>query len=205
MKRKRMNLGLDVDDDSPLKCPVIAKPGTLTVRRCEEPPDEGMFSLYAMHRGRPVGQMLIEAEGKRLAKVGLIEVHPSARRLRVGTRLYELALRQVCKAGRQMSSDTYRSAFAESFWRKQESKGRAVCAPAQAGEDPKADAVMQGDYAPAPGTPGLPSPEDVVFNSKGVPSGKWPCRRYVMNCAATSLEGTQKRSRRSAKAKRRAR
>lgn len=59
--------------------------------------------------------------------VGRVNVETPLRGEGAGTQLYEAALREACKAGLPLSSDSYRSAFAEAFWRKQARKGRAVC------------------------------------------------------------------------------
>jgi GNAT superfamily N-acetyltransferase len=44
----------------------------------------------------------------------------------VGTRLYEVLAKHACEQGLALHSDTTLSEFSQSFWRKQERKGRAT-------------------------------------------------------------------------------
>jgi GNAT superfamily N-acetyltransferase len=58
-------------------------------------------------------------------EVSGIKLVPAAQRRRLGTKLYEVAAEAACTLGLPLVSDDVRSPFAEAFWRKQTSKGRA--------------------------------------------------------------------------------
>jgi GNAT superfamily N-acetyltransferase len=58
-------------------------------------------------------------------EVSSIELEPGIRGKRLGTKLYEVAASAACDLNLPLVSDQVRSHFAEAFWRKQRSKGRA--------------------------------------------------------------------------------
>jgi hypothetical protein len=96
------------------------------------PRDKGVFDVFA--NGRHAGGVDLTFEARR-AVVSRIRVAPSDRGEGSGTLLYEAALAAACKEGIPLSSDDYRSRFAEAFWRKQHRKGRAVCTKREDGAD----------------------------------------------------------------------
>ena len=61
--------------------------------------------------------------------LGIDDAFVVEQRRKVGTRLYEEALKEACSQGRDLQSDMVRSQLAEAFWRKQHRKGRAKCLP----------------------------------------------------------------------------
>jgi GNAT superfamily N-acetyltransferase len=154
------------------------------IERCTNRNDPEVVSLRAKRDGRTVGRMdLYEGERAGELTVGVIEVEKAHRKQRVGTQLYEGAVREACRRGLALASDSMRSPFAEAFWRKQASKNRALC------DGERGDAFYGEEAAfRAP----LPQP---VIEAGG--SAKWPCRRFVVKtpCAVTSLEGGGSRAR----------
>ncbi len=135
--------------------------------------------LTARRDGRKVGHAFLDTHKGALV-VGEIEVSECARRSRVGTRLYEAALVVGCRAGLPVTSDSMRSQYAEAFWRKQASKGRAVC---EAGRGSVYEAPTGGIRRDMP----IPGEDDA-----GDPA--WDCARYVVSapCGVSSLAGTKK-------------
>lgn len=104
--------------------------GLITFKLC--PADVGTgFTVEANDaRGGLIARAQLETleqNGKELLRVAAINTEPGVRRTGVGTVVYELALEKACELGRQLVSDFDRSEWAEAFWRKQKSKGRAQC------------------------------------------------------------------------------
>jgi GNAT superfamily N-acetyltransferase len=101
-----------------------------TVRRTEA----GVVSVIATKDGKNVGIAhadLIDykgSDGRKKMQVSSINVNPEYQKQKLGTTLYETLLQEACADGRSLYSDETRSVFSEAFWRKQQTKGRAVCA-----------------------------------------------------------------------------
>lgn len=143
--------------------------------RVEVCPEAGDVIVTAYKGSTMIGQAILEpSPGTRSLKVG--EINVVKKRGGVGTRLYEAAVRIGCKAGLAVASDSMRSPFAEAFWRKQVSKGRATCerGPSRVHRVPGDDAL------------GLPRPGE---NDAGDPA--WDCGRYVVRapCDVPTLQG----------------
>lgn len=87
------------------------------------------YACEAHVEGELAGQIDVSIKQDReLGSIAVVEgvfVDDSRRRTRVGTKLYEAAHAQACASGARLASDTTRSDAAESFWRKQLTKGRA--------------------------------------------------------------------------------
>lgn len=122
--------------------------------------------------------------------IGYIEVKEGARKGGVGTALYEAMLAEACSMGADFLSDTQRSPFAESFWRKQETKKRAVCIPGQGGgeytapmqalkRELKAGRLTQAAF------------DEMTKDLPVAVNGEWPCERFAITepCEITSLRG----------------
>lgn len=174
-RTRRRGLG----DASP--CFIAAENGDVRVKACLK---NRSVRLTATRDGKKVGHAILDPNRGGKVIVGEIEVDERARRSRVGTTLYEAAVKVACRAGLAVSSDSFRSRFAEAFWRKQEAKGRAVCEP---GRGSVYDAPTKGRS-----TEGLPVPGE---DNYGDPA--WPCERYVVRapCAVESLSGMRARAR----------
>lgn len=154
------------------------------IERCTNANDPEVVSLRAKRDGRTVGRMdVYEGERRGELTVGIIDVERAHRKQRVGTQLYEGAVREACRRGLALASDSMRSPFAEAFWRKQQAKGRAFC------DGTRGDAFSGDPDAPRAG---LPRPE---LDADG--DEHWPCRRFVVKapCAVASLEGVKRRRR----------
>ncbi len=177
-----------------MTCKNISTHGEFTIERC----DAGDTTTYRAKRGhRPVGLLETHVvDGHYVA--GAVELDTEVRRGRLGTKLYEHALRDACDRGLRFASDSLRSHFAEAFWRKQEAKGRAVCRPGdgevyigplvamkRALRDGR---ITQERFDAA--TQGLPRPLDA-----GTSSERWPCANYVVprTCATTDLGRARRR------------
>jgi GNAT superfamily N-acetyltransferase len=93
----------------------------------EDGDDEFSIEVFQIASGKRVGSLFAVRKGPEHLKVNEIHVNPFYRRQKLGTALYELLQKKACAEGRQVISDELRSHFAEGFWRKQESKGRATC------------------------------------------------------------------------------
>lgn len=134
------------------------------------------IELVAHREGARVGHAFLEPIDGRLI-VEEIEVADTARRAGVGTVLYEAAVAVGCRAGLQIASDSMRSQYAESFWRKQAGKGRATCEP---GSGSYYDGPTKGIRRDA----GLPIPN--VDEDGGY---EWTCKRYAVRapCEVKSL------------------
>lgn len=135
--------------------------------------------------GAVVGKAVLDTARGRVI-VGEIEVADEARRSGVGTALYEAAVKVGCRAGLDVSSDSFRSPYAEAFWRKQVAKGRATCISGRGEvyDAPTRGKPREGLPVPAEGTAGDPV---------------WPCARYTARvpCSAVDLSGTRKAPRRA--------
>jgi hypothetical protein len=70
--------------------------------------------------------VILDRKGRNL-EIAFIEVPHEDRKRRVGTALYEAALEHAKLNKLKLRSDRTRSHFAESFWRKQQDKGRVKC------------------------------------------------------------------------------
>jgi len=174
------------------------KRGDIEIERCLS---DGEVT-YVARRGREeVAWGSAEVyQGKYL--VTGIQVADTALRAGIGTKMYEQFSRDACEAQLELASDELRSHFAEAFWRKQEAKGRVVCAPGR-GEVYKGPlASIKRRYAEGKisaeqferMTKGLPKPAD--------PGGNfWPCANYVMPrpCTHARLDGVKKGARRASK------
>lgn len=159
----------------------------VAVEACLSRTDRSVKLSAKRSDGTVVGKAILDTARGRVV-VGEIEVAEEARRSGVGTALYEAAVKVACKAGLDVSSDSFRSPYAESFWRKQVAKGRATCVP---GHGNVYDAPARGKS-----TAGLPVPER---DSAGDPA--WPCARYVARvpCLAVDLSGAGARTQGRAK------
>lgn len=114
----------------------------------------------------------------------------------VGTKLYEAALRYACDERKMvLRSDTLRSVFAESFWRKQVAKGRATCTGGRGLVFRAPEGYYPGKVRrrlePRIGKRG--GRGSVVVNEFGE---YWPCAYYEAQCAAHRLDGTTVKCRR---------
>lgn len=95
-------------------------------------PDGSRYRIEAL-RGpgdKDAGELILERrdlKGQPTLRVTSIETMPDARRMKAGTAMYEEALAIACRLGAALVSDYTRSAYAESFWRKQKARGRAKC------------------------------------------------------------------------------
>jgi GNAT superfamily N-acetyltransferase len=108
-------------------------------------------------RGGTRAAITVKRQGNVAVAQG-IYVIPPLRRKGVATRLYEQAAARACSRwGTPLASDTHRTAEAETFWKKQETKGRARCLPGRGVN------YVQG-------RPGVETPV--------------PCERYVLACPA---------------------
>lgn len=87
---------------------------------------EPRIVLQAFRGDQPMGHLSMMGRKDNTFQVQTLSVNE--KRAKVGTALYEVALRIACRRGRTLTSDLQRSTFAEAFWRKQAAKRRAVCA-----------------------------------------------------------------------------
>lgn len=177
MKRRAAQLGR-------ASCFVAAERGDVKVSACLK--GRSTIELTAERDGQEVGHAFLEPFDGRLV-VEEIEVGEKARRSRVGTTLYEAAVAVACRVGLPVASDTMRSQYAESFWRKQASKGRATCEP---GSGTFYDGPTKGVRRDA----GLPIPN--VDEDGGL---EWSCKRYTVRapCATRTLDGMRARRKRA--------
>ena len=108
---------------------------------------------------------------RKIVSVALIRIRPGLRRCGIGTKLYEKALKLSCERGMKLRSDRQRSAYSNSFWLKQQTKGRAVCE--RKSKPPEGFQV---------------SPGDVVFGRSG-------CDRFAIKkpCEVPDLRGARRR------------
>lgn len=79
----------------------------------------------------------VELKGPAALYPSMIHVNPKYRKCGIGTKLYEAAAAYACEVNRQLHSDESRSAAAQGFWAKQESKGRAYCASLDVDRNPR--------------------------------------------------------------------
>lgn len=167
------------------------------LRRCE---GEGRIEYEVLLKNAEVAYLqLRKSEFKEALEVGYIQVAPEYREHRLGTKLYEIALKEACKLGYEIESDNTRSAFAEAFWRKQVSKGRAECVTSddrtEGGKvytDPLDDLELSDPEEYERVADMLPKPR----NNGGV--DYWPCVFYSTTnaCKTTSFAGVKAKKRR---------
>jgi hypothetical protein len=123
-----------------------------------------------------------------------------------GTQIYEAAYQVACDAGKRLTSDTARSAAAESFWAKQAKKGRAVCVgkggdkfdydkwnnPSDGGRSIAEYAneldlrVEAGEIDPADASAML---DRYKTKNETLEYGAWPCRQYTMKTSCPTETG----------------
>lgn len=160
------------------------------VSQCELPNAkanvETYFVLDAATQSKPRALLALEQRGLDLVVTAIDVKDRVDMRKRFGTRLYEFANELACKRGLRLASDSERSQYAEAFWRKQVTKGRAMCiAKGRAKFFISPTAALTPEERAR-----LPQPEGET----------WPCKRYGVTkpCAVTSLEGvrTKRRSKR---------
>jgi len=160
--RRRRQLGQDA--------PACA---AIRISHVHEEPDptwDKPVTFVATAHGSQVGYLdTYRYPEKNELKAGLIEVDPTVRRCRLGTRLYMAASQYACDEGLVMVSDVYRTEMSEGFWSKQRARGRAAC---DIGAGYKLSA--EGDM-------------DTVI-------GTWPCRRYALRRCQIDLSGARSRA-----------
>jgi len=170
-------------------------------KACSIPPGHlRRWMIAAEFDGEFAGSVVAKPQhGDREIEVSSISVKPEHRRNRLGTRLYERALVWGCTQPgvHAISSDTIRSAFAEAFWRKQQAKGRAKCVGTGGDEypDPIDDLramVRDGEMTRA-------EFDRIVAPLPKPVRGRWPCERFVIECAnrPSSLDGVRRRRKKS--------
>lgn len=142
-------------------------------------------------RDRYAGALTLTKEkrgGRDVLVVDQIEVLPEFRKKRLGTKMYEWATKVACRLNRPLSSSSNRSEWSESFWRKQQRKGRAGCTGTGTMKDggngkywrgPRAD--MNSRLEPEEFEQLmalLPQPAyDPIYGE-----AFWPCERYEVAC-----------------------
>jgi len=168
------------------------------LRRCE---GEGRIEYEVLRNNAEVAYLQLRRnEFKEALEVGSIEVDPAYRERRLGTKLYEIALKEACKLGYEIESDSTRSAFAEAFWRKQVSKGRAECVTSyEPGEidggsvytDPLDNLELSDPDEYERVIDKLPKPQRDANRAGG--GEYWPCLFYSTTnaCKTTSLAGVK--------------
>jgi hypothetical protein len=145
---------------------------------------ETYFVLDAATQSKPKALIAVEERGLNLVVTAVDVKDKADMRQRFGTRLYEYANQLACERGLRLTSDSERSQYAESFWRKQTAKGRAECIA-------KGRAVFYAEPTrklSAEERAKLPQPE----------GDSWPCKRYGVPkpCEQSSLEGVRHRKKR---------
>lgn len=163
----------------------------------------GGITIFAKKRSTLAGTLDIEITGGSVY-ISNIYVAKTSRNKRLGTALYELAAGVACERNYPLTSDWIRSHFAESFWRKQQQKGLAVCIPNHAAtpnvfsiplhhfmltagrkcrkqKQPIRNCIMQALEK-------LPKPDQDA----------WPCLRYTLkrDACGKTLEGLRRNGRR---------
>ena len=193
------------------KCSAPRKVAGMKFKACD---DRYAVEVVARDsRDRYAGALTLSKEkrdGQQVLVVDQVEVVPEFRKKRLGTKMYEWAARIACRlAGRPLTSSTQRSEWSESFWQKQQRKGRAACASTGTWRDGGAGKYWLGPRADMASRlepeafdrlmEQLPKPaRDPVYNEP-----YWPCERYVLTCPAPrSLAGLRRR-RRSSRRRRR--
>lgn len=175
-------------------------PDGTAITDCEPPPSDkpserhGRSFIAIAPNGDIIAILGLEKTGDDF-KVGLATVrHATARRQKLGTRLYEEALKYACARGARVFSDVERSHFAEAFWQKQRIKGRASCergagkvfhTPLQTlWQDFDRGKITREQYQAA-----------IEKLPKTPPNDAWPCRRYLVTepCKVPSLDGLRRR------------
>lgn len=167
------------------------------LRRCE---GGDKIEYEVLRKNAEVAYLQLKKnEAKKALEVGYIQVDPEYRKHRLGTKLYEMALKEACKLRYEIESDSSRSAFAEAFWRKQVSKGRAECVmsddPRTAGAtvytDPLDELEMDDPNEYERVVDMLPKPQ------RDADGEYWPCLFYSTTnaCKTASLEGLKTKKR----------
>ena len=153
------------------------------MERCT-PGDESSAEYYVSKRGIPRAGRMSLYFGPSRTMVRTMEVSSQLRRSGLGTRLYEQALKDSCRRGAPLESDSTRSPFAEAFWLKQQKKGRAVCiaptAMVRSSVFTPAEEVISEQVAAT-----LPKP---IEGRRGL---EWPCLYFQVTepCKTKSLAG----------------
>lgn len=164
------------------------------LRRCEDE-DYINYEVLRKEDAEVAYMRLKKNKFKEVLEVGYVQVGPEYREHRLGTKLYEIALKDACRLKYEIESDNSRSAFAEAFWRKQVSKGRAECVvsddPHTAGatvyNDPLDELEMTDPDEYERVVDRLPKPR------RDADGEYWPCLFYSTTnaCKTTSLAGVK--------------
>lgn len=169
------------------------------ISTCTPTPEPGQTLFVAFdQRNVPAAVLLAKPTREGLVVASIQVKDAKAYGQRLGTRLYEAANELACSERKPLVSDHERSPFAESFWRKQVSRGRAMCLPEKG----------KGRYYANPVGPSLDEelgPERAAEVRKRLPKPAtdgtyefWPCRRYGVTkpCEVSTLEGLRGRKKR---------
>lgn len=167
---------------------------------CAIPPGHlRRWLIRAEFDGERAGSVVAKPQGASEIEISSIEVEPEHRRNRLGTRLYERALVWGCgqPGVLAITSDTVRSPFAEAFWRKQQAKGRAKCVGTGGDEYP--DPIEELRARVREGTLSRAEFDRMVAPLPKAVRGRWPCERFVIDCASrpSSLDGVRRRKKRT--------
>lgn len=171
----------------------------LQLTRCERDHEEGEEYAIEYKIRQPGTGMVAVAElwasppsggEKPQLTIGYIEVKEEVRKGGVGTALYEAMLAEACGMDADLLSDDKRSPFAESFWRKQETKKRAVCIPGEGGSEYKVP-MRDLQRKLAAGKITQAAFDEQTKDLPVAENGRWPCERFVIGepCDITSLRG----------------
>lgn len=176
------------------------------LKRCEK---HDKIEYEVFRKGSEVAYLQLKKNNyKEALEVGYVQVNPEYREHRLGTKLYEMALKDACALGYEVESDNTRSAFAEAFWRKQMSKGRAECVtsddPETAGgtvyNDPLLELADTDPEEHARVRDLLPRPSRKI-DADGDYEEFWPCLFYSTTnaCKTSSLAGVKSVQKRAKK------
>lgn len=124
---------------------------------------------------KPVGTLEVSGSHGALVVASIDVTGP--RRKGIGTALYEAALDLACRTRLTLRSDQMRSPYAESFWQKQTTKGRARCLPG------KGDFYMEPSYRRM-------SPEERASLPARPANDEWGCKQYEITkpCETATLD-----------------
>lgn len=211
------------------QCQILFQDRGLSLTRCNMPHSAQTVLTVRDAQGGTVGRAVVEtdmrqtraarkawpknipAKHQRVLKASFIEIAPDARKARIGTLLYDAMLGEACDRGLPLTSDTFRSHFAEAFWQKQVAKGRAKCvkkknAYGDVYTKPLRelnDAVARGAMTRAAyekTVANLPKPELKPGHRDWAPpdmsrDAVWSCNRYDIDnaCDIATLAGVKKR------------
>ena len=110
-------------------------------------PTSHRFTITAMDKYGDAGDITIMRDRvENVYYVGGIHVDSDKQGHKLGTALYEQAAKLICERGGTMNSDAHRSEFSENFWRKQQKKGRAVCAVPNTHRHPNYHSLPWSEY-----------------------------------------------------------